>query len=270
MTNTRVVFLVALLLTGGLTLGAGCGSDASSASSSSAASSASSASSADAPFTKADVEDACALISADMVRQATGLPDTASLEKMSVPRQSDTPNICSYSWQSSDKEASASISTIDLHEDAEGAKIWFEDQTPTLSKEEMQARLEGATEAAEEEGSVSAKDAETLQSMAEGLSDDDSGMSTVYVDVDGIGTRARVELKGSTGTSYGTFVQYKNVTFQTTAYYGPNAETVMPNASITELGAEYGAKFKKETKDRRIEMGKVLAGLVVERMKEME
>jgi hypothetical protein len=261
----RVLPLVATaLLVGLLTLGAGCGADASSSASADAAPASDSA------FTKADVENACALLTPAMVRQATGVPDTASLEKIAIPPQTDTPTACSFVWEGADKKARGQIAEISVHSDPEAAAMWFRDQTPTLSKKEMQARLEGATEAAEDEGSISADDAESLQSIADGLSNDASGKSTVYVDVEGIGTRARVELKGAMSTSYGTFVQYKNVTFETVAYYGPTAETAMPDADITELGAAYTAKFKEDTKTPRLEMGKTLAGLVVERLKQIE
>jgi hypothetical protein len=266
MLSSRFLFLLPVLLLAGLvTLGSGCGSKATSSTSPSTKSS-----SADGPFTKADVKDACALISKDMVRQATGLPDTASLGEFTVPRNTDTPNSCSYTWSGPDQEANGRISHIKVYEDAETAKMFFDDLTPTMSNAELQKRVEGATETAQKDGRVTAKNAETLQSMAESMADDTSGKAVVWVDVADIGTRARVELKGAMSTSYETAVQYKNLIFKTAAYYGPNADNAIPNADITELGADYTAKFKDETKDRRIRMGKTLAQLITENLKTME
>lgn len=249
--------------------GGGDGENASS-STSTTASTAESASTADVPLTKADVNDACDLITKAMVRKATGLPDTTTLKKFTFPRNSDTPSECHYEWNAGTKTGFGAVHKPKVYSKLSTAQQFFDDNTPTLSKKEMQKRVEGASEAAKKKESVSAADAEALQSLADGFAASDSGKSVVWVDVQDLGTRARLQMKGMASTDYRTAVQYKNVVFRTSAYYGPNSEAALPNTSITEAGASYSAMFKRETRDRRIKMGKALAELVVERLKEME
>lgn len=266
MLRSNVAFLIrSALLIGLFLVGTGCGGD-------NPNSTATAQSAPDAPFTTADVEDACALLTKAMVREATGLPDTTTLKTFTFPRNTDTPNECRYTWEGGNtkKTGFGSIHTPKVYSKLSTARQFFEDKTPTLSKKEMRKRVEGATEAAEKEGSVSAEDAETLQSLSDGFTERDSGKSVVWVGVDGIGTRARVQMKGMMSTDYRTAVQYKNVVFRTSAYYGPNAETALPNTSVVEAGASYSAMFRRKTRDRRIKMGKALAQLVVERLKERE
>jgi hypothetical protein len=265
MPRSNVVSLTCRGLLIGLLLACtGCGGDPSN-------STANAQSAPDAPFTTDDVKDACALITKAMVREATGLPDTTTLKTFTFPLNTDTPNECRYQWNGGNtKTGFGSIHTPKVYSTVSTAQQFFEDKTPTLSKEEMRKRVEGATEAAEEEGDVSAEDAETLQALSDSFTARDSGKSVVWIDVQGIGTRARVQMKGTMSTDYRTAVQYKNVVFRTSAYYGPNSETALPNTSVVEAGASYSAMFKQKTRDRRIKMGKKLAQLVVERLKELE
>lgn len=175
---------------------------------------------------------------------------------------------CTYSWESADKSqtAEASIISIWVKQDAERARMWFENATKTQTAEELRAQMEKIKERAKESKELDSADKQQamdkIGDVATGLIPDGG---YTYEDVPGVGDAARVNTNDGALT-----VLVGNMVFNVRAYKGPPAEP--PDRALArpenlkkliQATKEANARWLVETRDTRVRMGAALAKAIV-------
>lgn len=136
-------------------------------------------------------DDACGVLTPDLVAEAVGAP--AGLDGNAFMS-----GMCVYTW--GDDEDVASIAQLEVYDDAEEAARWFAQSTATMTRGDYRRGFEAIgdqVEAQAEDGEISADQAEGAGAFADALGEsvagDDAEVVSAYEPVTGIGDEAAIE-----------------------------------------------------------------------------
>ena len=201
-------------------------------------------------FDKDIRNNACELLTAEIVGATFDIP-VDKLRQMKIAG-------CRYDWENDNEVLETGIFMIRAHKSEQSAAVWFGNATKSRTAEEMKADMEEVAKRIEATKSL---DTEAKKSMAKGMLGAAGSKAVKFEDVAGVGEEARVNQGGT------VYVRVDNLTFMVSAYKGSKAPPPdLAGVDIKQMAAvamKSADQWASETAPQRKKDGAQLAKAIV-------